>query len=283
MQAQSYSEWECIVVDDGSTDDTWEVSLASAHEDERIRYLRRGNGGLAAARNSGLRAATGAYVQFLDADDAIEPRKLEAQVEYLERRPEIGIVYGDVRYFESETGERRRALFNDEDWMPQVSGSGDGVMRALIRSNIMVVSSPLLRRSVVDEVGLFDETLTSLEDWDYWIRCAAAGTSFQYLDDEGTLALVRVHRRSMSQNRIEMYEQQVKIRKAMAPTVTGDELTWQNRFSLAQELGRLGSELVQRGERLRGARLLVEAAWTNPSSGGGRWVKQALLALLPLR
>ncbi|MCU1279812.1 MAG: glycosyltransferase family 2 protein, partial [bacterium] len=208
VQAQTHSRWECIVVDDGSTDDTWEVSFAHAQRDPRIKYIRRNNGGLAAARNTGLGAARGDYVQFLDADDAIEARKLETQVAYLERQPHVGIVYGDVRYFDSETGARRCGLFVDEPWMPQSSGSGERLLRTLIRANIMVVNAPLVRRSVVDEVGRFDETLRSLEDWEYWIRCAAVGTWFEYRQDEGTLSLVRAHRRSMSQDRVEMLRQQ---------------------------------------------------------------------------
>ena len=280
VQAQTHRRWECIVVDDGSTDDTWQVAFARAHADERIRYVRRCNGGLSAARNTGVAAARGDYVQFLDADDALEPRKLEAQVDFLERQPDVGLVYGDVRYFDSDTGARRRGLFVDETWMPEVSGDGERLLRALIRANIMVVSSPLLRRTVIDCIGAFDETLTSLEDWDYWLRCAAAGVYFQYLDAPGTLALVRVHRRSMSQNRVTMQQQQARIRRALTPAILGDELHRINRFFLSEELGRLGAELVADHDPLQGVRYLGEAALAHPSTGG-RWARQALRALLP--
>ncbi|MGZ3428806.1 MAG: glycosyltransferase [Polyangia bacterium] len=280
VQAQTLGDWECLVVDDGSTDDTWDVVLAEAQKDARIQYLRRGNGGLAAARNTGLGAAKGAYVQFLDADDAIEPRKLEAHVAYLQRQPEVGIVYGDVRYFDSDTGVRRRGLFADEEWMPAVAGSGERVLRTLVRANIMVVNSPLVRRTVIDEVGRFDETLTSLEDWDYWIRCATAGAWFEYREEEETLALVRVHRRSMSQNRIEMRRQQIKIRKQLQSILTSEAIGWENRWWLAEELAQLGEELFRRGDRLGGARCFAEAVRAHPAGERANLLKRGLYELL---
>lgn len=282
VSRQTWEAWECVVVDDGSTDNTSDIAFAHAQRDERIKCVRRPNGGLAAARNTGLRAAIGDYVQFLDADDALEPRKLETQVRFLEHERSVGIVYGDVRYFDSVAGERRRGLFNDEAWMPEVSGSGDSVLRALLRANIMVVNSALVRRAVVDEVGWFDETLRSLEDWDYWIRCAIAGTTFQFLDDAGVFALVRVHRRSMSQDRLAMHEQQSKIRKRMDRAFLGDELYWLNRFWFAAELAQLGAELVARGDSFGAARAFMKAAITHPSSRGWEGVKGAVRAFLPL-
>ncbi|HEX3867696.1 MAG TPA: glycosyltransferase, partial [Gemmatimonadaceae bacterium] len=279
----TWQAWECIVVDDGSTDDTSEIAFAHAQRDERIKCVRRPNGGLAAARNTGLRAATGEYVQFLDADDALEPRKLEAHARFLERERNTGIVYGDASYFDSVTGERRRGIFNDEAWMPEVSGAGDTVLRPLLRANIMVVNSALVRRSVVDEVGWFDETLRSLEDWDYWIRCAIVGTTFRFFADADALALVRVHQRSMSQNRWAMHEQQSKIRERMDRAFLGEELYWLNRFWFAAELAQRATELAARGDSLAAARAFMKAALTHPRSRGLEGVKGAVHALLSLR
>ena len=282
VRAQTLDAWECLVVDDGSTDDTWEVALAAAQRDERIKYIRRVNGGLAAARNSGLRAATGEFVQFLDADDALQEHKLEVQARYLARTPDAGLVYGNVRYFDSDTGERRRGLFADEPWMPEVSGAGEELLRVLLRNNIMVVNSPLVRRAVIDAVGWFDESLTSLEDWDYWLRCALAGVRFEFLDEAGTLAMVRVHRRSMSQNRDTMYAQLGKVRDKLAAHRLGNELGELNRYWRAEELAQLGHDLVDRGEALRGARYLAEAALTHRRSSATRRMTHLLRQLLPV-
>src|ERR1700749_83796 len=81
VQAQTFGGWELVVVDDGSTDDTGEVARRLAEADARVRYVRRPNGGQAAARNTGLAEARGRLVAFLDADDLWLPEKLEAQME----------------------------------------------------------------------------------------------------------------------------------------------------------------------------------------------------------
>jgi len=94
---QTWADWECIVVNDGSTDDTREVALRFTRRDPRIRYLEKRNGGLSDARNHGLDAARGDLIQFLDADDALLPRKLEAQIEAM--RPAEGPVIATCDYF----------------------------------------------------------------------------------------------------------------------------------------------------------------------------------------
>lgn len=283
VQQQIEHDWECIVVDDGSTDDTWQVVGRIARSDPRVRYLRRTNGGLAAARNTGLAAARGRYLQFLDADDLLEAHKLMVHAAYLDANPSVGIVYGDVRYFPSERpDERRRALFDDVPWMSRASGGGDAVLRVLIRGNIMVVNAPLLRRTVVDLVGGFGEHLPSLEDWDYWLRCAAAGVDFRFLDAEGTLSLVRVHARSMSQDRFRMMEQQIWMRRAIGPGLRG-EIYLLNRWHLSEELGQLGLRCVEQGRRLEGLRHLAESRWTRPGRRGTDWIGYAARAMLPNR
>ncbi|HJU48612.1 MAG TPA: glycosyltransferase family A protein, partial [Gaiellaceae bacterium] len=94
--AQTLQDWECIVVDDGSTDETAAVAAMRAGEDKRIRYLWQANSGLSAARNAGLAVCGGQYVQFLDADDMLEPRKLEFHADTLAQEPAVDIVYGDA-------------------------------------------------------------------------------------------------------------------------------------------------------------------------------------------
>src|SRR5215210_6468575 len=82
LRAQTYDEWECVVVDDGSTDDTEGVVARVSAADARVRYVRQANQRQAVAKNTGLAESCGRYVQFLDADDLLEPRKFERQVEF---------------------------------------------------------------------------------------------------------------------------------------------------------------------------------------------------------
>ncbi len=107
LKSQTMGNWECIIVNDGSTDNTTDVAEKLAQTDTRIRVINQANKGLSGARNSGLKAANGEMLQFLDADDMLERDKLKAQVEFLHANPDIDIVFGDARYFTTEDPELR--------------------------------------------------------------------------------------------------------------------------------------------------------------------------------
>ena len=230
LQSQSYENWEIIIVDDGSTDNTEAVVTAAAASDSRIRYYKQENRKQAAARNHGLRQSKGDYVQFLDSDDLLERRKLELHVAFLQQHPEIDIVYSGVRYFSSDNPDerlvsRRYSIWDDgEAWMPEISGPGSRVLPAFVRNNIMVVNSPLIRRSVIDAIGEFDITLTPVEDWQYLIRCAAAGLMFQYDDADESRALVRSHSLSASADGRRMLQATVRMRTGLAALALGAEM-----------------------------------------------------------
>jgi glycosyltransferase involved in cell wall biosynthesis len=222
LQAQTYRQWECIVLDDGSTDDTPQVATRYAAEDRRIRYIRQSNQGQPAARNNALRAARGDYIQLLDADDLIESDKLRNQVEFLEARRDVDIVYGSVRYFPAESpSERRLSLFGpDAPWMPCTSGAGSDVLLALVEKNIMVINAPLIRRNTFEDVGPFDESLPRADDWDIWTRCALAGKRFEYRDEPGTLALVRSHPVSLTKRDRRLLACSLAIHRKVASAAT---------------------------------------------------------------
>lgn len=171
--AQTYRNCETIVVDDGSTDGTREW-LARAYGD-RIRYLYQANRGTASARNLGLKHARGKFIQFLDSDDLITPEKVAGQVEYLIFHPEVDVVLGQVSWFDDGQPDR---LF---DWDRESRYRAKDLMREMVYEGVILIHAPLSRRTCLDRVGGFDESLADCEDWDYWLRVAWSGARFAYL------------------------------------------------------------------------------------------------------
>lgn len=184
--AQTYTEVEVIVVDDGSTDNT--VDVAQAYTDPRVRYVYKENGGLSSARNEGLRHAQGAYIAYLDSDDCFLPDKLTILLGAIAREPELGFVAGQTIPVD-EHGNHVGKLFDT----PLPSN-----LKELLLGNPLHVGSVLVRRSWQDQVGFFDETLRSYEDWDMWLRLAQAGCRMLYVPLP--VSLYRFHTAQMTRD-----------------------------------------------------------------------------------
>jgi glycosyltransferase involved in cell wall biosynthesis len=148
LLAQSWQFWECIIVDDGSNDNTMQVATSFANQDVRFHYIHQRNQGLSAARNTGIRTCKGSYIQFLDADDMLEAKKMELQLSYLEQHHDVDIVYGNVRYFNEQASTSTPAQIDEQRiiGVSNVSGSGKEILHPLIQGNIMVVNAPLIRK-----------------------------------------------------------------------------------------------------------------------------------------
>ena len=262
LQAQTYQNWECVVVDDGSTDNTREVVARYTGSDGRIKFFQQENQLQGAAKNTAIRNSAGTYFQFLDADDWIESKKLEKQLEYLEQHPEVDIVYGDARFFNAENpSERLYAMWGgDKPWVLGMSGEGRDVLKSLVRFNRIPIHTPLVRRSVIERVGFFDETLPPVEDWDYWIRCAAAGARFHFENYDDTLALVRSHPSSSSKNNRRLLASTLLMRKKLRALITGTEISRLNDELIAEGEGALGVEEVLHGNSAKGVYQLCKAA-----------------------
>ena len=171
--AQTYRPIEIIIVDDGSTDDTSRV--ADELSNDFTRVIHQTNGGAGAARESGRRAARGEFIQHLDSDDLLLPRKFEQQVGGLGANPECGASYGWTRFRHSD------GSVEPKPW----KRSGEAIetmFPAMLQSRWWDTPTPLYRRAVIDRAGAW-LSLRVEEDWEYDARIAALGVKLHYLAD----------------------------------------------------------------------------------------------------
>jgi glycosyltransferase involved in cell wall biosynthesis len=184
--AQTLSDLELIVVDDGSTDET--AALLAAVGDARLRCLRQEHRGVSAAVNRGLRAARGEYIARLDSDDVWFPETLQTLAAVLDARPEIGAVYA-----------KGQAMTAGGKPLPRTNGlpqrfEGDS-LRSLLYEDFTCNIVTLARRSCFERAGEYDESLPANEDWDMWLRIAEHDR-FAFVDR--ILARFRLHEGNMT-------------------------------------------------------------------------------------
>jgi len=197
---QSYQDFEIILVNDGSTDDTQVVvDSYSKKAFNTIHYIAQENKGLACARNVGIRNAHGNYLALLDADDVWLPKRLELGVAMLDAHPEIALVHANVVWMTEEgavqsEAKRYRNTFSDQ------------IVKSLFLRNVHI-SCPtvLMRRECIDKVGMFDENLARLgcEDRDLWVRIAGH-YKIKYIPE--VLAYYRLRKSGMSKDSVKMLQ-----------------------------------------------------------------------------
>lgn len=217
LRQQTFTDFEAIVVNDGSSDDTeqWVLQIT----DPRVKLISQTNRGLAAARNTGITHAKGEYLAFLDADDLWDTTKLEKQVRCLEENPKVGLVYSWVALI-NEQGKLTGRIFK--------STAEGNVWKTLTQWNIVICGSvAVVRRCCFQTCGVFDDHLGSyVEDWDMWLRIASY-YPFQVIKEP--LVYYRQRATSASKNLEAMAKSsQIVIEKAFA-TASPDQLVLKSR------------------------------------------------------
>lgn len=153
--AQTYSNWECIIVNDGSIDKSGEVALEYVKKDRRFKYIYQQNQGPSVARNNAISISKGEYILPLDADDIIEPTYMEKAMHYFNEHPDTKIVYCRTLLFGEQSGEWQIPLYDYDKFIHQ---------------NCLIATS-FFRRKDFDEVGGYNPMMRGgLEDWELWLE-----------------------------------------------------------------------------------------------------------------
>jgi glycosyltransferase involved in cell wall biosynthesis len=206
--AQTYQEYEIIVVDDGSTDHT---ETALRQFGNRVRYIRQEPGGPSVARNRGILEARGKLIAFLDADDLWRPTKLARQVECLNHHPEAALVYTDF------TRGPNPGSNNDSRLTAYKPRDPADPFHALLEENFIATPTVVVRRETLARSGLFDPTLKGSEDFDLWLRLAGKPGDvnprrFGFIDE--ILVDVRQHAANTSRS-VAFIQDQVRAARIM--------------------------------------------------------------------
>jgi len=240
---QTFDDWELIVVDDGSSDDT--AAIASSLGDERIRIVPQDNRGPAAARNTGVRLAGALLVSMLDSDDLWLPGYLETMARALDADRDAALAYTDAWVLNDATGRVRKTTEMTDQRPPDPPpAAARAFLEELIRRNF-VYNSVTARRDVLLGLGGYDERLWTGEDWELWLRVAASGR--RCVRAPGVLAVHRDHLGSLSSDAERMRLGDLEVYRIIEHDwETDDQIR-----ALAQTLGR------SRDHGSRGARTLA--------------------------
>lgn len=246
--AQTYQDFELIIVDDGSTDDT--ERLVKSFKSEKIRYIRhRENKGPAAARNTGIRSAQGDYIAFQDSDDEWVPEKLEKQMRALATAPpEVGIVYTNF-YVTTKNNRKRFGAY------ASLAPKGGDVFSSLLKGRFVLPSATVIKRECFERVGVFDERLSPIEDSELLLRFSR---HYHFKCINEPLVLYYPQPDSISKNKsarikpykliLEMYFEDIK----------------QDKRILANCYFRLGNILCSAGELSQGKSYLIKSITIYP-------------------
>lgn len=198
---QTYRDWEMIIVDDGSIDNTEEV--ANGYKESRIRYIaHKYNLGISASRNTGIKNSRGEYIAFLDSDDEWFPEKISRQMNIFQKEDsKCGVVCtGGYKI----KGNQIMSIMS----IKSIPINLDSFYERFLFENFIWISSVLVKKECFEKVGLFDENLKSCEDWDMWIRIAKY---YQFIFLETPLIKYVIHPGQKSENLLDKINARKRI------------------------------------------------------------------------
>lgn len=243
---QTYQDFEIIVVDDGSIDNTEEI--IKSFKDDRVIYIRhRENKGPSAARNTGIKASKGEYIAFQDSDDEWFTEKLEKQIEVFDNcSPEVGVVYSG--FFRIESGKK---IYIPKSKVIQKEGN---IHEELLKGNFIGTPSVLIKKKCFEKAKFFDENMPALEDWDLWIEISKHYT-FKYIN----IPLLDSYSTPNGVN-----TNQVSLAKALEILIINYlEDFKKNKKNLSKYYLIIGHLLCLNGDLNNGRNYLIKAAKTN--------------------
>ena len=209
VKKQSYSNWELLIVNDGSTDHTEEVIQSYLLKDSRIRYFFQPNKGQGAARNLALKHANGDFIAFLDSDDLWLPKKLEKQVKILTNDENIDLLFSSGFIFD-ESGIIESFHVKEQFWSEE-----NGAVEKFIEKNRIPILSVLVKKKTIDEASGFniDRRIQNAEDYYLWIKLLLNGAKFMGISDK--LVKYRKHQEQATFNISSQYLKEVNVLKEL--------------------------------------------------------------------
>lgn len=247
---QDYSNFEVIIIDDGSTDRTWEI--ITSYADPRVRTIRQENSGITPTRNRMFGEARGEYFTLLDSDDIYMQGRISREVAFLEAHQEYAMVYCSLKYFFDGTPDKyyrhRFALYSGEDVFP-----------ALLKQQFITNTSIMFRREAYDRLGGYDPATGMVEDWEYFLRMLRNGYRIAHLDEDLVRYRLRWDSNTNFARQVTLKDSQVKIFEKLRSHMTEEEIKkWNIDHWLADRKKNYAIAFLSNGEKRKAWRVYQE-------------------------